>query len=330
MQDVTNKPWQVLLSEGFASSTELLTFLGLSDADMGANRQAEQLFKTRVPRGFAACMARKNPDDPLLRQVLAIDDELVLTPGFTEDPLDEAAYNPVPGLIHKYHGRVLLTVTGACAIHCRYCFRRHFPYDANNPGRAGWDAVLSYIASNKSIHEVIFSGGDPLIASDATLQFLCDGLAAIPHVQTLRIHTRLPVVLPERVDSGLCGLLRASRFKKVVVLHANHANELSHAVLLACTKLRDAGCVLLNQSVLLKGVNQEANALIALSHRLWACGILPYYLHLLDKVQGAAHFEVSQTRAKALLNTLSAHLPGYLVPKLVREQRGEKNKLNAL
>jgi L-lysine 2,3-aminomutase len=323
MQEVVSS-WQRLLSEGFASSHALLEYLDLPVAD--ASAEAEQLFKTRVPRGFAACMARGNPDDPLLRQVLAIQEEAVLTPGFVPDPLDEARYNPVPGLIHKYHGRVLLTVTGACAVHCRYCFRRHFPYEANNPGRLGWQAAFDYIAADKSIHEVILSGGDPLIASDATLQFLLDALAEIPHVQTIRIHTRLPVVLPERVDAGLCAVLRASRFKKVVVLHANHANELSAGVMQACGALRDAGCVLLNQSVLLKDVNNNADCLVSLSERLWVCGVLPYYLHVLDKVQGAGHFEVSDAEAKALLIALRARLPGYLVPRLARELPGEKSK----
>jgi L-lysine 2,3-aminomutase len=324
MQHVTNKPWQVLLSEGFSSSSALLAFLGLPvDAASGA---AEQVFKTRVPRGFAACMVREDPNDPLLRQVLAVQDELVEQPGFVSDPLDEAAYNPVPGLIHKYQGRVLLTVTGACAINCRYCFRRHFPYDANNPGRLGWQAALDYIRADASIHEVILSGGDPLIASNATLQFLLSALEAIPHVTTCRIHTRLPVVLPERIDTGLCDLLRTSRFKTVVVLHANHPNELSPAVLRACKALRDAQCTLLNQSVLLSGVNNDLMCLVRLSERLWACGVLPYYLHLLDKVAGAAHFDVSVASAKSLLNQLRGQLPGYLVPRLVSEQPGFKSK----
>jgi EF-P beta-lysylation protein EpmB len=324
MQHVTNKPWQVVLSEGFASSSELLKFLGLSDHTF--NLQAEQQFKTRVPRGFAACMTRGNPDDPLLKQVLAVDDELVVTRGFTSDPLQEAEYNPVPGLIHKYHGRVLLTVTGACAIHCRYCFRRHFPYDANNPGRAGWQLAFDYIAANPSIREVILSGGDPLIASDTTLQFLLDGLHAIAHVDTLRIHTRLPVVLPERIDTHLCGLLRASRFKKVVVLHANHANELSNAVMAACVALRNSGCTLLNQSVLLKHINDKPDILVSLSQRLFACGVLPYYLHILDRVAGAAHFEVSISQAKKITTILNEQLPGYLVPKLVQDVPGRKYK----
>ncbi len=325
MQSVTYKPWQVVLKEGFASSAALLAHLGLPTG--AASDAAEFGFKTRVPRDFVACMEHGNINDPLLRQVLAVHDEEILTPGFMDDPLDEAASNPVPGLIHKYHGRVLLTVTGVCAIHCRYCFRRHFPYHENNPGRAGWQAALDYIAADQSIHEVILSGGDPLLASDTTLNNLLDGLSAILHVKTLRIHTRLPVVLPQRIDNSLCNLLRATRFKTVVVLHANHPRELTTHVAAACVQLDKAGCTLLNQSVLLEGVNQDADTLIALSERLWDLGVLPYYLHLLDKVQGAAHFEVSRETAKGLLTTVRAHLPGYLVPRLVSECAGEKYKL---
>jgi EF-P beta-lysylation protein EpmB len=317
--------WQRILAEGFASSRALLNYLELPEAS--GSSAAEQVFKTRVPRGFADCMKKGDPNDPLLRQVLAVPDEVVSVPGFVTDPLDEAAYNSKPGLIHKYAGRVLLTVTGACAINCRYCFRRHFPYAENNPGRAGWADALDYIKADTSIHEVILSGGDPLLAPDATLQFLIQALEAIPHVDTLRIHTRLPVVLPERVDASLCTLLANSRFQCVVVLHANHAAELSEGVRDACRALREAGCHVLNQSVLLAGVNHSVAALVALSKRLWACGVLPYYLHQLDKVDGAAHFSVSDLDMNRLLTELPAHLPGYLVPRLVQEVPGAKSKL---
>ena len=223
-------------------------------------------------------------------------------------------------------GRVLLTVTGACAVNCRYCFRRHFPYQENNPGRAGWDEALAYIAADTSLHEVIFSGGDPLLATDQTLLFLMTALHAMPHVKTLRIHTRIPVVLPERVDEQLCQLLKQSRFHTVVVLHSNHPNELNDSVLRACTRLREAGCHLLNQSVLLRGVNDEADVLVALSQRLFACGVLPYYLHVLDKVQGAAHFEVSDALAYMLFSSMQSRLPGYLVPRLACERPGSTSK----
>lgn len=319
-----NNTWQKALAEGFASSSTLLQFLNLPVTQ--ASSEAEQLFKTRVPRGFAACMEPGNPNDPLLRQVLAVHDELLTAEGFTKDPLDESHYNPLPGLIHKYKGRVLLTVTGVCAINCRYCFRRHFDYEGNNPGRRGWQAACAYIESDTSIQEVILSGGDPLLATDQTLQFLLDALSGIPHVHTVRIHTRLPVVLPERITPSLCHLLKTSRFQVAVVLHANHANELRDEVLSACVALRAAGCQLLNQSVLLSGVNDSADRLIALSQRLWACGVLPYYLHLLDKVSGTAHFDVALSAAKKEVHAMRAALPGYLVPRLVVERPGGKNK----
>jgi len=321
----TNASWQRVLADGFASASALLEFLELPEA-LGSSA-AEQVFKTRVPRGFAACMKKGDPNDPLLRQVLAVPDELAPVTGFVADPLDEASYNARPGLIHKYAGRVLLTVVGACAVNCRYCFRRHFPYAANNPGRAGWADALAYIQADTSIHEVILSGGDPLLAPDATLQFLIQAVEAIPHVQTLRIHTRLPVVLPERITPELCTLLSASRLQGVVVLHANHAAELSPAVLEACGALRQTGCHVLNQSVLLAGVNDAVATLVALSKRLWACGVLPYYLHVLDKVEGAAHFGVSEGVTKKLFAALPAHLPGYLVPRLVQEVPGAKSKM---
>ena len=321
----TSASWQRVLAEGFGSARALLQFLELPTT-LGSSA-AEQVFKTRVPRGFAACMNKGDINDPLLRQVLAVPDELTVVEGFVADPLDEAAYNAKPGLIHKYAGRVLLTVTGVCAINCRYCFRRHFPYADNNPGRAGWRDALAYIEADTSIHEVILSGGDPLLAPDPTLQFLIHALEAIPHVHTLRIHTRLPVVLPERITPDLCALLSASRFQCVVVLHANHAAELSKRVSDACAALRQAGCHVLNQSVLLAGVNDSVEVLVALSKRLWACGVLPYYLHVLDNVDGAAHFSVFEVDIKALLAALPAHLPGYLVPRLVKEVPGAKSKV---
>ena len=316
--------WQQILAQGFATAEQLLDFLQLPAAV--ASLVAEQQFKTRVPRGFAARMQLGNPRDPLLLQVLAVEDELQVTPDFVHDPLSELAVNSIPGLIHKYQGRVLLTITGACAINCRYCFRRHFPYQDNNPGRAGWQPVMDYIAKDKDIHEVILSGGDPLLATDTMLEALFAQLEAIPHLTTIRIHTRIPGVLPERVTDDLIELLKASRFEVVVVLHCNHPQELDASVEKACLQLRMAGCHLLNQSVLLAGVNDTAETLAALSKCLFAYGVLPYYLHLLDKVQGAAHFDVSLTHALTIFKQLQAMLPGYLVPRLAREEAGKKHK----
>ena len=316
--------WQKNLAQGFSRAADLLAFLQLPVA-LGSTL-AERKFKTRVPRGFAARMQPGNPRDPLLMQVLAVSDELDIVDGFVEDPLSENLTNSLQGLIHKYHGRVLLTITGACAVNCRYCFRRHFPYQNNNPGRDGWQHVMDYISADPCIHEVILSGGDPLLASDQVLGELFTRLAEIPHLRTLRIHTRIPVVLPERVTTSFIDLLARTRLQTVVVLHSNHPQELDHHVLNACIALRGAGCHLLNQSVLLAGVNDTAEILVALSERLFACGVLPYYLHLLDKVKGAAHFDVTLEDAITIFHTLQGLLPGYLVPRLAREEAGKKHK----
>ena len=299
---------------------------GLGTEWLPAARAAARLFPLRVPRGFVARMRRGDPHDPLLRQVLPLAEECLTAPGFAADPVGDAAAMTVPGVLHKYRGRVLLTATGACAVHCRYCFRRHFPYADANPAADRWQAALGYIAGDTSISEVILSGGDPLTLSDRRLGELTDALAAIPHVQRLRIHTRLPIVLPERVDDGLLGWLADLRQPCVVVVHVNHANELDATVKAALTRLKDAGVSLLNQSVLLRGVNDSGAALADLSETLFAAGVLPYYLHLLDKVQGAAHFDVSEATAKGIVTDIQRHLPGYLVPRLVREQPGLRQK----
>ena len=316
--------WQKILAQGFASASELLEYLHLP-AHLG-HAAAEQQFKTRVPRGFAARMRPGDARDPLLLQVLAIEQEMLAVEGYVSDPLEEKRHNPVPGLIHKYHGRVLLTLTGVCAINCRFCFRRHFPYQDNNPGRAGWQQALDYIRQDSSIHEVILSGGDPLLASDVLLQDLIGQLNDMTQIKTLRFHTRIPVVLPERIDAAFLSVLSASRLRKVMVLHCNHARELDESVQAACQAMRNAGCTLLNQSVLLRGVNDDADSLAALSERLFDCGVLPYYLHVLDKVAGTAHFDLSATEASELYQRLQAIVPGYLLPKLAREEAGKPSK----
>lgn len=316
--------WQKKLASGFATATELLAFLELpksTDADA-----AEQQFPSRIPRGFAERMQKRNPCDPLLLQVLASEQELVIVNGYSKAPLREMEFNPIKGLLHKYHGRVLVTLTGACAVNCRYCFRRHFPYQENNPGTLGLQRIVAYIRDHNSIHEVILSGGDPLLASNKVIQGFIAQLESVDHVKTLRIHSRIPVVLPERIDSGLLACLSQSRCHKVVVLHANHSQELDDSVAMACHKLKQSGCVLLNQSVLLKGINDSATVLADLSAKLFQIGVLPYYLHLLDKVHGAAHFEVSKDTAVAIYKQLQELLPGYLVPKLAQEIPGEKHK----
>ncbi|MCP0913784.1 MULTISPECIES: EF-P beta-lysylation protein EpmB [Legionella] len=321
-----SKPsWQKILAQGFNSAAELLSFLQLPP-ELGST-VAEQQFKTRVPRRFAGLMERGNPADPLLLQVLAQAQETEAHAGFVKDPLQERDTNPVAGLIHKYDGRVLLTLSSACAINCRYCFRRHFPYEENNPGQHGWQQALEYIANNDSIFEIILSGGDPLLVKNPMLQIFLDKLAAVSHVRILRIHSRVPIVLPERIDADFIDLLAASRLQKVIVVHSNHPNELDEHVAQACFALKRAGCHLLNQSVLLAGVNDDAATLAKLSKRLFEIGILPYYLHLLDKVEGAAHFDTPSQVAETTFKELQAQLPGYLVPRLTREVAGERNKI---
>jgi EF-P beta-lysylation protein EpmB len=284
------------------------------------------LFPLRVPRGFVARMRPGDPHDPLLRQVLPLGDECLTQEGFGPDPVGDSVAMVAPGVLHKYEGRVLLTATGACAVHCRYCFRRHFSYSEANACADHWRGALTYIAGDTTITEVILSGGDPLTLSDRRLAEFTEKLAAIPHVQRLRMHTRLPIVLPERVNDELIGWLGGTRLKTIVVVHANHANEIDAAVRAAVARLKAAGVALLNQSVLLRGVNDSAEALAELSTSLFDAGVLPYYLHLLDRVQGAGHFEVDETVARDLMTQLNARLPGYLVPRLVREVSGAPAK----
>lgn len=316
--------WHKSLAQGFHSAIDLLDFLQLPNSL--AESLAEQQFKTRVPRGFAERMQKSNPQDPLLLQVLATQDELIRSEQYSKDPLQEANSNPIPGLIHKYASRVLLTLTGVCAINCRYCFRRHFPYENNNPGRSGWTDAFHYIQNDKNINEVILSGGDPLLSKDVVLNELLENLSQINHVKTIRIHTRIPIVLPERINNDLLMCLNKSRFNKVIVLHCNHPQELDQNVAEACYSLRLAGCHLLNQSVLLKGINNCAQILALLSERLFEIGVLPYYLHVLDKVQGAMHFDLPMHEVFTLYENLQCLLPGYLVPRLAREEPGQLHK----
>ncbi|HDV5709308.1 TPA: EF-P beta-lysylation protein EpmB [Legionella pneumophila] len=319
----TSLSWQKILAQGFTSTTDLLDFLELPRSE--GNLFAEKQFPSRIPLGFAKRMQKGNPKDPLLLQVLAKEDELTEADDYVIDPLSESN-TLIKGLLHKYHGRVLLTLTGVCAVNCRYCFRRHFPYQANNPGRRGWKEVCAYIANDPSITEVILSGGDPLLAANLVLEELLQSLEEISHIHTLRIHTRIPIVLPERIDKGLLDLLTNTRFKKVIVVHCNHPQELDESVLQACSDLKKAACYLLNQSVLLAGVNDDAGILSKLSHALFDYGIMPYYLHLLDKVKGSAHFDMPLPRAQSIYHQLQSLVPGYLLPRLAREEPGRSSK----
>ena len=318
--------WQQAWREAVRDPRELLAMLGLDALAEGLSDAAASQFPLRVPRGFVARMRHGDPTDPLLRQVLPILDEDRIVPGFALDAVGDGAARRGGGVIHKYNGRALLIATGSCAVHCRYCFRRHYPYAEDTAAAAGWREAVETIRADASIHEVILSGGDPLSLADHKLAELTDALRGIPHLRRLRIHTRLPIVLPERVDAGLLAWLRGLPWPVAIVVHANHANEFDAAVDAAMAALRDAGATLLNQAVLLRGVNDSLEALADLCERGHAAGVLPYYLHQLDRVAGAAHFEVDDAQALALHAALAARLPGYLVPRLVREVAGAPGK----
>lgn len=314
--------WRELWRGAITDAGELLDTLGLRQLT-DRLPAGDAGFALRVPRGFVARMRPGDPRDPLLLQVLPQLAELDDVPGYLADAVGDLAAREAQGVLHKYHGRALLIASGSCAINCRYCFRRHFPYGEEIAAAGQWRQALAHLKTDPSISELILSGGDPLALATPKLEELTRGLAELPQVTRLRIHTRLPVVLPERIDQAFATWLAALPLQKVIVVHANHANEFDAGVDAACARLREAGATLLNQSVLLRGINDQADVLAALSERLFAAGVLPYYLHQLDRVQGAAHFEVDDTRALALVEALRQRLPGYLVPRLVREVAGE-------
>jgi L-lysine 2,3-aminomutase len=319
--------WQTEMAEAISSPEALVAALGL-DRDLAVRaRAAAAGFRLRVPRGYLARMRPGDPTDPLLLQILPVEHELTDVANYVADPLGEHAALRAPGLLQKYKGRALIIATSACAIHCRYCFRREFPYAEQVAEAPRWSAALAEIERDSSLEEVILSGGDPLSLSDARLTTLTDSLTAIPHVRRLRVHTRQPVVLPSRVDPGLVGWLRSLRLPTVFVLHVNHPNEIDSSVRTACETLRANGVTLLNQSVLLRGVNDNVEVLAELSRRLFDIGVLPYYLHVLDRVRGAAHFAIPDEQARILVGELASRLSGYLVPRLVREIYGAPAKV---
>ncbi len=327
--------WQQELKTALRSVAGLRREMGLeteeeasSVADAsGSLGKAEEEFQVLVPHRWLKLMRRGDARDPLLLQVLATAEETRTVPGFTADPLEEARFEPVPGVLHKYAGRVLLVLTGACAINCRYCFRRNFPYDHAPRTPEQMAAALEYIRADESVEEVLLSGGDPLMLADERLESLIKSLDNIPQLRRLRIHSRMPVVLPNRVTDGLVRLLKSSRLQPVVMIHANHPRELDDEVAAALERLRnEARVTLLNQSVLLRGVNDDSTVLRELSRRLFECGVLPCYLHQLDPVAGTAHFAIPDDEAIRLVESLRGQLPGYLVPRLVREVPGEKSK----
>ena len=319
--------WQSQLSDLITDPSELLSLLELSSEQLlsGAILASEK-FKLRVPRAFVGKMNAKNPLDPLLLQVLPHHLELEDHPEFVTDPLGEEAANQLPGVLHKYKSRFLLTLTGACAVHCRYCFRRHFPYQENLPKNEDWLNIKNYIEANPNINEIILSGGDPLTLSNRKLALWLERLSSLKQIEILRIHSRVPIVIPNRIDEELISLLKNSRLRIVLVVHSNHASELDDFTCSKLLQLSDHHITVLNQAVLLKGVNDSAQTLIDLSYRLFEARVMPYYLHVLDKVKGAQHFDLESSKIDDIYRDVLANLPGYLVPKLVREIAGEKNK----
>ncbi|OOF65437.1 EF-P beta-lysylation protein EpmB [Rodentibacter sp. Ppn85] len=318
--------WLAILKNAISDPQVLLKILDLPEKDFEYAFNARKLFALRVPQPFVAKMEKSNPNDPLFLQVMCSDLEFVQAEGFSTDPLEEQNVNAAPNILHKYSNRLLFMVKGGCAVNCRYCFRRHFPYDTNPGNKKNWQQALDYIAEHHEIEEVIFSGGDPLMAKDHELEWLIKRLENLPHLQRLRIHSRLPVVIPQRITNEFCEILTKSRLQTVLVTHINHPNEIDDLLAQAMKKLSAAKVTLLNQSVLLKGINDDAKILKRLGDKLFRIGILPYYLHLLDKVQGASHFVVGDKQAMIIYKTLQSLTSGYLVPKLAREIAGEPNK----
>ncbi|MDM1271338.1 EF-P beta-lysylation protein EpmB [Acinetobacter indicus] len=319
--------WQSQLSDLITDPQELLNLLQLSPEQLlsGAILASEQ-FKLRVPRAFVGKMKVADPFDPLLLQVLPHHLELEDHPEFVTDPLGEEQANQQPGVLHKYKSRFLLTLTGACAVHCRYCFRRHFPYQDNLPKNEDWLNIKQYIESQPDINEVILSGGDPLTLTNRRLQSWIERLESLPQIKFLRIHSRVPIVIPNRVDEALISILKNSRLRIILVVHSNHASELDDFTCRTLNTLVKHQITVLNQAVLLHGVNDSAQVLVDLSYRLFDAGVMPYYLHVLDKVKGAHHFDLMPQDIDLIYKEVLANLPGYLVPKLVREIAGEKNK----
>lgn len=317
--------WLKQLANGISDPAKLLEELEIDPSPWQNGFDARKLFAQRVPQSFVDRMEKGNPFDPLLRQVLPLSEEFEIHDGYSNDPLEEQK-NSIPGLLHKYHNRALMIVKGGCAINCRYCFRRHFPYDENKGSKSVWQQSLDYVQQHPEIDEIILSGGDPLMAKDEELTWLINHIADIPHIKRLRIHSRLPVVIPARITPTLANLLENTRLQTILVTHINHAQEINQELRDSLTTLKRAGVTLLNQGVMLKGVNDSVDDQVALSQALFDAGVLPYYMHVLDKVQGAAHFFISDQQAKTIMAGVMEKVSGYLVPKLTREIGGRTSK----
>ena len=317
--------WKKLLSGAFSTPIELLEYLDLDPESLPYPILNEHAFAQRVPLPFVERMAKGDPNDPLLLQVLPLAEENNIVPGYIADPLEEHD-SALPGLLHKYKSRVLVMLSTACAINCRYCFRREFPYSDNQLGKSRWGDIIDYLQQHPEINEVILSGGDPLAVTDNYLSDFIGMIEGVAHIKRLRIHSRLPVVIPQRVTSDLVTTLKNCRLQTVFVTHINHPNEIDELFAQAMERLSQAGISLLNQTVLLKDINDDASILAQLSEKLFDCKILPYYLHLLDKVTGAHHFDTSEKHARAIMKQLQTELAGFLIPKLVREEGGKPHK----
>ena len=324
--DESDRRWQAQIKSAIRDLHQLCELLELPE-EFRADISAVSKFPVFVTPSYLARIEKGRPNDPLLRQVLPLVDEDQPVPGFAQDPLQEQNFSPTPGLLHKYPNRALMVVTGACAIHCRYCFRRHFPYQDAPHSAEDWRPALAAISEDTQINEVLLSGGDPLMLVDSRIAELINELESISHLKRIRIHTRLPIMVPERITKKLLEIVQRTRLQTIVVIHSNHANELDKSVALALEQLRSAGTMLLNQSVLLRGINDQPDTLKRLSERLVECNVMPYYLHQLDRVAGAAHFEVDIDVGKALIASLRAQLPGYAVPRYVQEIPGESSKV---
>ena len=324
-QNPVDPNWQKELANSFNSPETLLAYLGFDVKAHTKDNHARNLFAVRVPRFFADLMAKNDLNDPLLKQVMPVADEFVVDPDFSTDPLEEQQSSE-QGMLHKYHNRVLLMVRGGCAVNCRYCFRRHFPYAEHHNNKADWLEVFKQIGSDPNIDEIILSGGDPLMANDDYLLWMLQQINLIPSIKRVRIHSRLPVVLPYRITEQFLQLCQQAQQQIIMVLHINHPQEISAELADKVALLIQVGVTVLNQAVMLRGINDSTDTQMALNETLFTHRIQPYYLHLFDKVQGAAHFAISDERAVAIMRDVMTKQSGYMVPKLVREIGGEASK----
>lgn len=318
---ISSSPWRAILRKNFTRVEALADFLELNEQQR-AQLIAFPGFPIQVPLRLAQKMAKGTLDDPLVRQFLPLLQEKQMHPQFALDPVCDASFQKESKLLRKYEGRVLLVCTSACAMHCRYCFRQNFAYSSSK----GFEEELTLIEQDESIQEVILSGGDPLSLSDETLGQILGRLAKLPHIRRIRFHTRFPIGIPERIDEGFLNLMASLPQQIYFIIHCNHSRELDQEIFDRLRALQRLGCIILNQAVLLKGVNDDAGTLQELAEQLVNQGIIFYYLHQLDRVQGAAHFEVEEERGCSLIAEITKQLPGYAVPKYVREVAGEPHK----